>query len=156
MVHSYLVGLVVLGLLVAVRLLAYLPGFRRVMLALGKRLGSWFLDRFSSPEVVDEVAEEMRAVIRADRLQADLRRLRRIVATDAAMSATRQLANRMAYAWLVDEYERHCREGYPIFTETALVRVDTPAPGDRWRQPAPVRYATRVPQVEVLEIGWRR
>ena len=154
--HALVGWLVLVGLVIAVRILAYHPGFRRVMLALGKRLGAWLLERFESPPVVDEVAEEMRAVIRADRLQADLRRLRRIVATDAAMSATRQMANRMAYAWLIEEYERHCREGYPIFTDTALVRVDAPTAVDRWRQPTPVRYATRVPQVEVLEIGWRR
>ena len=154
--HALVGWLVFVGLVIAVRILAYLPAFRRVMLALGKRLGGWLLERFESPPVVDEAVEEMRAVIRAERLQADLRRVRRLVATDEGMSATRQIANRMAYAMLVEEYERHCREGYPIFTETAMVRVDGPAPVDRWRQASPVRYATRAPQVEVLEIGWRR
>lgn len=156
MVQTYLVGLVVIGLLAVVRILAYFPWFRRVMVTLGKRLGAWLLEQFDPPEVVDELAEEMRAVIRADRLQADLRRLRRIIATDEAMSATRQMANRMAYAWLVDEWERHCRNGYPTFTEASLVRASTPDPGDRSWEHTPIRYASRVPQVEVLEIGWRR
>lgn len=156
MLRTHMVGLALIGLLLVVRLLAYLPGFRRVMLALGKWLVAWILERFSTPDVVDEVAEEMRAVVRADRLQADLRRVRRLIATDEAMSATRQMANRMAYAWLVEEYERHCRQGFPVFTEASLVRADGPTLSDRSRQPTAVRYATRVPQVEVLEIGWRR
>jgi len=156
MLRTYVVGLVVIGLVIVVRLLAYLPWFRRAMISLGKRLGAWLVERFESPAVVDEVAEEMRAVIRADRLQADLRRVRRLVATDEKMSATRQMANRMAYAMLLEEWEEHCRAGYPTFTEASLVRASTPALDDRSWDHSSVRYATRTPQVEVLEIGWRR
>ena len=57
------------------------------------------------PDFDDDPLEvaEMRETLRAEKLYADLDRLRHLVATDTYMSATRQLGNRLAYQQLRKE-----------------------------------------------------
>lgn len=115
----------------------------------------------------DPLVEALRAHLRREKLVADVQRLRRLVAHDTAMSATRQLGNRIAYASLVAELEA-LREAPSPF---AAVAVGMPVAasavtGSRWTDElllsAPSRTRTwgddgqRPPAVEVLELGPRR
>ena len=128
------------GLVVLARLLVTRPA-RRVLGPWVRRLVDWASDRLNTPEEVDPEAEELRIVRRRQQLSAHIERVRRIVATDEAMSATRQAANRLAYAWLLDELAR-TPEVYPVLAST--------------HSPSLVSYnPRRGSSVEILDIGWR-
>lgn len=106
-----------------------------------RRLGGWAWDRLNPEDEVDPEVEEMRLARRRQQLDAHLARVRRLVATDEAMSATRQIGNRLAYAGLLREIAR-----LPDPVRTLISAV----------APSPVRYDhRRRSSVEVLEIGWR-
>ncbi len=87
---------------------------------------------------------ELREVLREERLRADLNRLRHLVATDTYMSATRQLANRIAYQQVLGE----CR--------TFAQRPVLVAPDRSWALESADLSATRqITGPESLDIRWR-
>ena len=68
-------------------------------------------------------------------------RVRRLLATDMTMSATRQVGNRLAYAWLQEELKR-TPDLYPAMVPTRSVHLIS-------------RNTQHGSTVEILEIGWR-
>ena len=139
------------GLVVVARLLVT----RRALRFLGQRISrvaDWWVARQRPVSALDSELDELSLVLRRQRLSADVERLRRIVATDESMSATRQIANRLAYRRLLHELEE-TRELLPWMADDDIA--------DRWPSSVmamrPSMYAAhRAPTVEVLEIGWRR
>lgn len=132
--------LVLIGLVVLARLLVTAPA-RRVLGPHVRRLGERALEHLNRPEEVDPEAEELRIIRRRQQLSAHLDRVRRIVATDSGMSATRQTANRLAYAWLVDELAR-TPDILPALVPNPSVSL--------------ISYnSRRGSTVEILDIGWR-
>ena len=139
------------GLVLAARLLVT----RRALRFLGpriSRLADWWVARQRPVSALDQEVDELSAVLRRQQLIADVERLRRIVATDESMSATRQLGNRLAYQWLLRELER---------TPDVLLGMSDDDTADRWSPfvttiPQSGYAAHRAPTAEVLEIGWRR
>jgi hypothetical protein len=120
------------------------------------------LTRLGGPEDVpsgdefDHFPERWSAIVRRDRLLADVQRLQRILAGDAGMSAVRQIGNRLAYEQLLHEL----RETPDLPAAAPAVRAV-----DRWEVPArslPVGGVSGtgdwrpLRNVETLEIGWRR
>lgn len=163
--YQHILGITSLTLLVVGRLLWLSPRFRRWARPRLERAGTRLLALVNPEPDLDPFAEELYRVLRLERLEADLQRLRRLLATDMAMSATRQLGNRLAYDWLLREYDRVQREE-PVeprrertvaasrVTSAPLAAVSTAA------TPSPVRRDLgqnwqRPPTVEVLDIGWR-
>jgi hypothetical protein len=139
-----LVGwLTLLGLILAARLLDTRPG-RHFLRARIRPLADRWAARQRTLSEADQEFEELWAVMRREQLSAHLQRLRRIVATDESMSATRQIANRLAYRSIQHDLEK-LAELVPWMAddETAL----------RW---TPSTYHSRPREVEVLEIGRRR
>ena len=132
---------------------------------LGPPLGRWFERVVASLEPEDEpdpFLEAVRAQMRRERLVADVERLRRLLTRDMAMSATRQLGNRIAYASLVAELES--LRGAPTGFDLGPVGLPSAAsvPVSRWEDDlvvsAPAGWASRddgqrAPAVEVLELG---
>jgi hypothetical protein len=93
---------------------------------------------------------------RRDRLCADLRRIEHLLATDAWMSATRQLGNRLAYDQLVAELRRipdlpssFERQTLDWWNESK----SQPVWGGRLTTNG---YSEKPATVEILEIGWPR
>ena len=107
-----------------------------------RRLADWAFEHLNRPEELDPEVEEMMIIRRRQELEVHIDRLRRILATDETMSATRQAGNRLAYAWLLRELERT-----PLLVPTMV-----PA-----RSVNVVNYdARRGSSVEILEVGgWR-
>jgi hypothetical protein len=133
--------LVFFGLVVLARLLTTAPA-RRILGPSVRRLVDRGLEQLNRPEEIDPEAEELGIVRRRQELSAHLDRVRRLLATDMTMSATRQAANRLAYAWLLDELAR-IPDIYPVMVPSrseSLISYD------------PRRGST----VEILEVGWRR
>jgi len=104
----------------------------------------------------DHFPQRWSAIMRRDRLLADVQRLQRILAGDAGMSAVRQLGNRLAYEQLLQEL----RETPDLPAAVPAVRAV-----DRWELPAGPLQPGAVTgagdwrplrNVETLEIGWRR
>ena len=94
----------------------------------------------------------MSAILRRQKLGVAVERLRRIVATDESMSATRQIANRLAYRRLLYDLER-TPEILPGMTDD-LSAVGWPP------SVMTIRHSNdsyrRASTAEILEIGWRR
>ncbi|MFP5282658.1 MAG: hypothetical protein ACLGIF_04320, partial [Actinomycetes bacterium] len=111
------------------------------------------LDRFrdqAEPAVDEDLAE----ALHKERLRSDLLRLRRLLATDMSMSATRQQGNRLAYARLLEE-ARKTAEFTRLVDPT---RADSGA-GFAARAAA-ANWGRSLPpapghSVEILDIGWR-
>jgi hypothetical protein len=139
-------------LLVMVGLIAFIVlGNRSVRRFLSPsiiRFGSWAVARLSPAVELDQDADDLSKVLRREQLCAEVERLRRIVATDRSMSATRQIANRLAYRQLLRDLEN-----------TPTVDGGIPGYGAGWKQSAlraSAQPAQRAPTVEILEIGRRR
>ena len=145
--------ILVVAFFVAVPLLLTRPAQRRASSDRLARLGAWALEQVTAVPESDPLAQELFSALRRERLRADLQRLQRILATDMTMSATRQLANRLAYEWLLRDLDS-LRAVAPAYVDAAL---DQPAPS------VPIRTAEvsrgqdwrRAPEVEILEIGWK-
>jgi len=129
------------GLVLVARLLTTRPALR-ILGPYFRRLADWGLEHLNRPEELDPEVEELMIVRRRQQLEGHLDRLRRILATDSTMSATRQSGNRLAYAWLLRELERTPLL-MPTLAPTRTVNV--------------VDYDTRRgSSVEILEVGgWR-
>ena len=65
--------------------------------------GLWVWARVNPVTEPDAASLELWHALRRQRLQRDLERVRRLIADDAWMSATRQVGNRMAYEQLLAE-----------------------------------------------------
>ena len=142
--HGLLVGWsVLIALVLAVRLLDTRLGRRFLRARVSPLLADWWAAR-QRPSEADQEFEELWAVMKRQQLGAHLQRLRRIVATDESMSATRQIANRLAYRSVLHDYEKTA-ELIPWLADD-----DT---AHRW---TPSTYHSRPGEAEVLEIGWRR
>jgi hypothetical protein len=131
------------GVILAARLLDTRP-VRRLLRPHLSRLADWWMARQNRASQVDQEYDELYAVMRRQRLSDHANRLRRIVATDESMSATRQIANRIAYRSILHELE-------------TMPDVFSGMPYDETRHPLMSTYdSRRASTVEVLEIGWRR
>ena len=144
------------SVLVLLPILLRVPFVRRAVVDWVSRLGVPEDDPVDSGDEFGHFPAAWYAVSRRQRLQADLERLRRILATDMGMSAVRQLGNRLAH----DQLLRELRELPEPLTPAPIARaidswsIPTPAPpvmaggGDnRWNT---------VTSVETLDFGWRR
>ena len=165
-VAGLVIWLVVAVALIAVPLIAANP--EETQRRLGPRVMG-LLERAAArlrPEdEPDPLAEALRAQLRREKLVADVQRLRRLVANDMHMSATRQLGNRIAYASLVAELEA-LREAPPTYAWTdAGLAAAAAVPVPQWQDDLVLSAPTprlprdsgqRAPAVEVLELGPRR
>ncbi len=100
-------------------------------------------------EEPDEATLRRWAVLRLERLQRDLERVRRLVADDSWMSATRQVGNRLAHEQLlvdVREVEAEVATYAPL---EVLPAVPAPLSAPRFAFSAPASE----PAVEVMEFG---
>jgi hypothetical protein len=129
------------GLVLLARLLVTRPALR-ILGPRVRRLADRAIEHLNRPEEVDPEVEELRMIRRRQQLEVHVERLRRIVATDMAMSATRQAGNRLAYAWLQRELENT-----PLLLPTMVPT----------RSVSLVDYdSRRQSSVEILEVGgWR-
>jgi hypothetical protein len=91
-------------LVIAARLLVTRPAQRFLGPRLS-RLAEWWMSRPRPRSEADAELDELSAVLRRQQLTLHVQRLRRIVATDESMSATRQIANRIAYRGLLHDLE---------------------------------------------------
>ena len=144
---------VFVGLVLVARVLVSRPALRFLGPRIS-RLADWWVARQRPVSALDSERDELSAVLRRQQLSADVERVRRIVATDESMSATRQIANRIAFRALLHDLEK-TRELIPWMADDDI--------DDRWpsaamaMRPSRYRYAAhRAPTAEVLEIGWRR
>jgi hypothetical protein len=144
-----------LGLLVVLSLLSR-PGTQRALARLARGIGLWVAARLVRTAELDPDEAELWQFERRRKLCADLRRVEHLLVTDARMSATRQLGNRLAYRQLVDDL-RQTPEVFPALAPFASF--------DSWDESADLLgaarhikagYAARDPQVEILEFGWGR
>lgn len=150
----WLIGVGVFVVLCVLIRLAVVRGLvSRWLRHLGERLAEWV----NPPPPFDPVADDLAKALRQERLQADVRRLQRILATDEWMSATRQIGNRLAYEWLVRELDKSTRGLSPLFvSDDRYGNWDVPGPLEPTTPRAKSHPAQRPPQVEILEIGgWR-
>ena len=92
-------------LLVALGLLSKEPIRRRAGVVLA-RVGHVLADLLGPVRADDDDDSDLLyQVMRRERLVAHLRRLEVLIVTDEEMSATRQIGNRIAYAWLLNEID---------------------------------------------------
>jgi hypothetical protein len=111
-----------------------------------ERVWTWASGRMNAEDVPEEILF-YRAQARADRMRADLSRIKHLIATDTYMSAVRQLGNRMAYEQLLDQLRRE---------PELLPPSDTSDWSRIVRSPVSVRIAQADNRsVETLDIGWR-
>ena len=133
---------IVFCLVVIVRVLTTRPAVR-LLSPWVRRLGEWGSAHLNAPEDdVDPDVEVLANVRRRQQLQAHIERVRRILATDEEMSATRQVGNRLAYAWLLEELQR-TPDLFPAMVSSPSVTLIS-------------HDHQRGSTVEVMEIGWRR
>lgn len=115
-----------------------------------ERLASWVRDHSEPDETLDPFVQDLTWALRAARLQTDLDRLRLLVATDTAMSATRQIANRMAYQMVLREVAeaagRTSTAAVAVVTHSSFTRSSSASSRDGWQSP----------QVELLDVRWNR
>ena len=150
----WLIGIGVFVVLCALLRLAVVRGMvDRRLRQIGERLAEWV----NPPPPFDPVADDLARALRQERLQADVRRLQRLMATDEWMSATRQIGNRLAYEWLVRELDKSTRGLNPLFVgDDSYGNWDVPGPLEPTTPRSRSQPAQRPPQVEILEIGgWR-
>ena len=146
--------LVVVGLLIGIPLLAkpFARGVSRRLI----RLGALAVDRLRPAPEFDQLADDLSLVVRRGKLHADIRRLQRILATDMSMSATRQMGNRLAYAWLLRELERIRDPWQPTLNDGAINSWNDSALPIQRRDLRSSHDSQRAPNVEILDIRWKR
>lgn len=116
-----------------------------------KRWLATLIERLTPVDVPDPLAAQLFELGRRERLRSDLERLRRILASDMGMSATRQLGNRLAYRQLLAD-----------LAESERAAEADPFGTPDWLMPA-VPHGVAVsssrageyrPVVETLDIRW--
>jgi hypothetical protein len=137
---SALFGLVLVARLLTTRVALRLLGPRL------RRLVVWWMARPRPRSEADAEFDELWAVQRRQQLTDGVVRLRRIIATDESMSATRQIANRIAYRELLRDLE-NLPDVLPWmpYDDALISRYSSGGYGPR-----------RDRTVEILEIGRRR
>jgi hypothetical protein len=156
-VREELLTLAVVGGLVALSVLIKSDRLHRAIGRLVRRWGPPLVAWLNPPPEVDQLALDLANTMRRERLRADVHRVERLLATDEGMSGTRQLGNRLAYTWLVREFERLTQELSPM-----LALDDFGAGGSLDYAPSLTRSVAsstgvqHAPKVEILELGWRR
>jgi hypothetical protein len=144
----YLGGwLVVIGLFITLPLLSK-PSVRNFLGPPMIRLGSWTLARLRPVDDPDQEADDLSKVLRRQQLCAHVQRLQRILATDESMSATRQIANRLAYRQLLHELKEIPDVWGPMPAHATATRWNSSTLSPRMER------SERGPTVEILEIGW--
>lgn len=122
-----------------------------------RELGLQVLDRLRSAPELDEEPDDLSvlaSVARVQWLRANLQRVQRIIATDEWMSATRQIANRMAYGQLLDDFEDMLAHEPPGLTYSPVDDENAPVlpmPADLVTSPD----SQHRPTVEILDFDWR-
>jgi hypothetical protein len=143
-----------IGFLLVVALFIGLPVLSRPLVwnfvgPLLIRLLHWTLAQLRPVSEPDEEDDYLWNVLRRQQLIAHTQRLQRILATDASMSATRQIANRIAYRQLLHELKEMPDVWGPLPAQAAVSRWNSstlyPSTGS----------SERGPTVEILDIGWR-
>lgn len=154
--HELGYGLIVLALVIAIPLgFKCWPLARRILgedrlSQLRARAEDW-----ATPVAeLDPLADDLRMILRSERLRADIQRLRRIMATDMSMSATRQIGNRLAYDWLLRELEGMRSLSQRSFSEGAANDWSIPVRAVPTAGSMSGHYAQRAPTVEILDIRW--
>jgi hypothetical protein len=141
--------LLVIGLFIGLALLSK----RSVRNFLGPqmiRLGTWTLVQLRPVGDPDDEADDLSKAVRRQQLCADVQRLQRVLATDVSMSATRQIANRLAYRQLLRDLEE---------TPDVYGAMPGHVTEARWNSSTlslRTEHSERAPTVEILETGWRR
>jgi hypothetical protein len=140
--------LLLVGLLICLPLLSR-PSVRNFLGPPLTRLLRWTLAELRPVSEPDPEADDLWNVLRRQQLIAHTQRLQRILATDEYMSATRQIANRIAYRQLLHELK-----------EIPEVWGPMPAHATASRWNSSILYPSTgrpegAPTVEILEIGWR-
>lgn len=149
--------LIVFALFVAIPFfVTYRPFLRRALGDWLSRLGAWAMDQLEPASEYDQLADDLYTFRRRERLHSDIQRLQRIIATDMSMSATRQLGNRLAYDWLLRELETSREPSQPFVATGAVNSWNSPVRPVHPAGPDSGRGSQRAPNVEILEIGWRR
>ena len=141
------IGWLAIGLLIGLALLSR-PAVWNFLRPPSMRLMHWILAQIRPVSEPDEEDDDLWNVLRRQQLIAHTQRLQRILATDEYMSATRQIANRLAYRQLLHE-----------LNEIPYVWAPMAAPATASRWNSPTGYPNRsesAPTVEILDIGWRR
>lgn len=117
-------------------------------------VGTQVLPRLCQPEPLDQDAVDLADAVRREELAAHLARLRRLIATDEHMSATRQIGNRIAYEQvrqLAHDFE--CSRPDPY----GLAMAGEGGLGLACRRVLPPRPDRRPDSVvETIDLGWRR
>jgi hypothetical protein len=144
------------GFLVGVGLLVRLWRFvRPFLIERLRQLGTWAAEHATPRPEFDQLADDLSKALRLEQLLKDAGRLQRILATDKSMAATRQLANRLAYRWILRDLQAAREASRSLATEgvsswsfstPTIQSVDVVGP----------HYSRRGLDVETLEIGWRR
>jgi hypothetical protein len=126
--------------------LASRPSVQRLAVALAERTEEWAKARGAAKDRLDPEQEKLWQWTKRRRLCAAVDRIERLIATDAWMSATRQLGNRLAYRQLVDELRR-TPDVFPTSLDAPVV--------DLWADPI-VRPGKKVRRQHVVSTGQRR
>ena len=135
--------------LLTVLFLAQVPAAARAL----ARLGQWTVARLTTEAPPDQDALDLYLALRRERLVGHVARLRRILADDSHQSATRQLANRIAYGQLLLELAD--LPDVPLLLPVSTMGAGSaPDAGVAVAGRGGGRYA---PRVETLDLGgWRR
>jgi hypothetical protein len=152
-------GLVALTFLVVVPLMVRRWSTLRALVGDGlSRLDSSTAEREPPATELDQLTENLSQVLRVEQLRFHVRRLQRILATDMSMSATRQLANRLAYAWLLRELDRavEVSEAIPVGGTTSRWSLDSQLAVEAGSFLTTSACSQQRSQVETLELGWSR
>ena len=131
-------------------LFAKIPPVERRLVAAAGRWGERIGEGLRREPEQDPLVLQMLEAQRRERLHEDLRRLQRLVATDQGMSGTRQLGNRLAYAWVIREQSRLADVPMWFDDEDAMERWTSPVAQTRR---APARSVAKA-GVETIDIGW--
>ena len=148
--------LLVGGVLTALYIATRLPFVRRFLAQQLRRLGAWVWERIRPEPEVDQVALDLYRVVRREKLRADVERLRRLLATDMSMSATRQLGNRLAYDWLLRELETVRGPSRFVAAEGVFETLSSSALPTQTSDLRSSYASSSTTTVEILELGWRR
>ncbi len=115
------------------------------------------LSALNPPDEVDELALDLAIARRRQQLLANFRRVERLLTIDMSMSATRQLGNRLAFAWLARELEQSRGSALPWWLDDDCAGRRPDPRGELGLSSGltgqPGRHA---PTVEILDTGRRR
>ena len=146
--------LLVGGVLTALFIATRLPFVRRFLVQQLKRLAAWVWERVRPEPEVDQMALDLYRVVRREKLRADVERLRRLLATDMSMSATRQLGNRLAYEWVLRDLDLLRAQLPSSSVETAAWSISSPS--GQVNQPRSSYRPRPATEVEYLDFGRKR